>query len=216
MQGGPRCTKCTARGTFRDRPGTPARRSPARRPPCRGRSHAEGLSLEPARPPLNTHSFPPSQAARNRELFRPTSAPVGHTSCIFLIRHRYAPRRRPMAEAPGSCACSFHSIRALDPTDAGRRARRGGAGSRAPGGAGLVGSSGGRGPGRRGTGRGGRQGLARSSLRPQPAVGGHRDVPCRSLRRRVSNRSPGAVARPFVVTVSALPRAETEALPKPT
>lgn len=86
-------------------PGTPARRSPARRPPCCGRSHASGRSPEPARPQLSAHSFAPAQVAPHQDAFWATSASVGLTSGVFLPRHQYAPRWRPMAAASGSRAC---------------------------------------------------------------------------------------------------------------
>lgn len=65
----------------------------------------------------------------------PISAPVGLTSCIFLMRHQYAPLRLPMETARGSCACSLDSIRVLNPSGLRRRTRRGGAwaGARSPG-----------------------------------------------------------------------------------
>lgn len=95
------CTPRDAGGPSCDPPGTPARRSPARRPPCCGRSHASARSPEPARPPLSAHSFPPPAA----RLFLAVPAAVGLTSGVFLTRHQYAPRWRPMAAASGSCAC---------------------------------------------------------------------------------------------------------------
>ena len=60
-------------------------------------------------PHLSAHSFPPAPAAPNRNSFWPTPASVGLTSCVFLMSHQCAPRRRPMAAAPGSCACSLGS-----------------------------------------------------------------------------------------------------------
>lgn len=95
----------------------------------------------------------------------PTSAPVGRTSCIFLMRHQYAPLRLPMETARGSCACSLDSKRVLNPSGLRRRTRRGGAwaGARSPGAEeGLV--------GRTGAGWvGGRASLRRSPLGALPA-----------------------------------------------
>lgn len=60
-------------------------------------------------PHLSVHSFPPAPAAPNRNAFWPTPAPVGLTSGVFLMSHQCVPRRRPMAAAPGLCACPLGS-----------------------------------------------------------------------------------------------------------
>ena len=82
-----------ARGSG-DPPGTPAHRSRARRPPCRGRPSTSGPSREPARPQLSAHSFPATLPAPKRYSFWPNAAAVGSTSCVFLMRHPDAPRLR--------------------------------------------------------------------------------------------------------------------------
>lgn len=93
----PRAFAARARG---DPPGTPARRSRARRPPCCGRLPPSGQSPEPARPQLSAHSFPTARPALKQDSFWPSAAAVRPTSCVFLVRHQDAP-----AGGPGSRAC---------------------------------------------------------------------------------------------------------------
>lgn len=92
-----------ARGSG-DPPGTPAHRSRARRPPCRGRPSTSGPSREPARPQLSAHSFPATLPAPKRYCFWPNAAAVGSTSCF-----PDASSRRSTPAALGSCACAVGS-----------------------------------------------------------------------------------------------------------
>lgn len=128
-------------------------------------------------PPGQRPFIPSRPGGPNPEPFRPTSAPVGLTSCIFLMRHQYAPRRLPMDVAPGSCACSPDSIRVLTPTGRRRRTRPGRAwpGAKSPG----V-----------------EEGLGGGAWTGVAGGGRHSDVTCLEpslLRYRRENRSPGSV-----------------------
>lgn len=94
----PRSARRGAPGPPCASPGTPARRSPARRPPCcAAHTPRDG-------PQLSAHSFPPAQAAPHQRALRAPPASVGLTSGASLIRHQHAPRGRPMAAASGSRA----------------------------------------------------------------------------------------------------------------